>query len=128
MERTCSRCKQTKDISRFSKRSDRPSGVQSKCKDCERIYRKMYYKPHEKIRQQLKITQEDYEALVNKSQGACEVCGDTEGRLCIDHCHDTKKVRGMLCHNCNTALGLIKDNKETLRSLIQYLEQEEQLH
>jgi hypothetical protein len=87
----------------------------------------MYYKPHEKTRQQLKITTEEYEALVNKSQGACEVCGDTESRLCIDHCHSTKKVRGMLCHNCNTALGLIKDNEDTLVRLIQYLEQSKQL-
>lgn len=41
--------------------------------------------------------------------------------LNLDHCHDTKKFRGMLCHNCNRALGLFKDNVERLETAISYL-------
>ena len=42
----------------------------------------------------------------------------------IDHCHSTGSVRGILCSNCNTALGLLYDNPDTLRSAIKYLEDE----
>ena len=41
---------------------------------------------------------------------------------CIDHCHITNKVRGVLCNNCNTALGLVKDNRQTLLNMLQYLD------
>jgi len=55
----------------------------------------------------------------------CEVCGafgtDTKKGLCFDHCHITGKFRGWICQRCNTALGFVKDNTETLQSLINYL-------
>jgi len=50
----------------------------------------------------------------------CEVCGSI-GIMCYDHDHKTGKFRGWLCSNCNTALGHIKDNPETLTSLANYL-------
>lgn len=43
-------------------------------------------------------------------------------KLVVDHCHDTGKIRGLLCHNCNRALGLLKDSVHTLESAIDYLE------
>jgi hypothetical protein len=39
----------------------------------------------------------------------------------IDHCHSTNKIRGVLCNNCNTALGLVGDNIGTLQSMVEYL-------
>lgn len=42
--------------------------------------------------------------------------------LYIDHCHNTNKVRGILCHNCNLALGNFKDNIEFLSKAIKYLQ------
>ena len=42
---------------------------------------------------------------------------------CIDHCHLTGKIRKLLCSNCNTALGLIKENKKTLKNMIKYIVQ-----
>lgn len=61
--------------------------------------------------------------------GLCAICGG-EGftmkechslKLVVDHCHATGKVRGLLCHNCNRALGLLKDSSESLRCAINYL-------
>jgi len=40
----------------------------------------------------------------------------------IDHCHSTNKVRGVLCNNCNTALGLVGDNISTLTNAVKYLQ------
>lgn len=56
----------------------------------------------------------------------CEVCNSLGSSfkkgLHYDHDHATGKFRGWLCTNCNSALGLVKDNKETLKSLIHYIE------
>ena len=41
--------------------------------------------------------------------------------LHIDHCHDSGKVRGLLCHGCNTAIGLFKENIDTMLKAIKYL-------
>ena len=62
------------------------------------------------------LTEEEY----NKMPKYCEVCGSTE-RLCIDHDHNTGKVRGILCGRCNIALGLLKDNPIYIDNLKEYL-------
>mgnify|MGYP001605679604 CR=1 FL=1 len=56
----------------------------------------------------------------------CEVCGafggETKKHICYDHNHKTGEFRGWLCQRCNTALGMVKDNSDTLRALANYLE------
>lgn len=70
--------------------------------------------------------------LLDGQDGVCAIC-KTEGfkmleghysGLNLDHCHNTGKVRGLLCHNCNRGLGLFKDNADFLREAIKYLERE----
>lgn len=72
----------------------------------------------------LGMTPEQYNESLKKIQ-ACEICGksiEDNGRgLAIDHCHTTGNFRGMLCTNCNTALGLFHDDINTLKSAIKYL-------
>jgi hypothetical protein len=63
------------------------------------------------------MTWDEFHAL----SPVCETCGSTE-RLFIDHDHETGKVRGRLCHGCNSVLGFAKDNPSVMRNLIQYLE------
>jgi len=50
----------------------------------------------------------------------CEIC-NSSGTLCFDHNHKTDKFRGWICKRCNFALGLVKDNIETLQKMITYL-------
>ena len=52
----------------------------------------------------------------------CEVCHDTPSDgLRVDHDHQTGAVRGLLCRNCNVALGLLKDSRERVGALLDYL-------
>jgi hypothetical protein len=72
-----------------------------------------------------------YEEAFKAQNGLCGICKQ-EGfvmdpkkhrtKLVVDHCHRTNAVRGLLCHNCNRALGLFKDSKESLMNAISYIE------
>lgn len=73
------------------------------------------------------ISEEDYEQLLVKQNGACAICeesafSDMTKRLSIDHCHTTGKVRGLLCGRCNRGLGLFKDSSGTMLRAVAYLE------
>lgn len=53
----------------------------------------------------------------------CEVCEESSDRkLAFDHCHDNGHFRGWLCHKCNLALGLMRDNPALLKKLAGYIE------
>ena len=72
------------------------------------------------------ITQREYEKMLVAQNNKCAICKTTDpggpgGIFGVDHNHKTGKVRGLLCSNCNTALGLFKDNKEMLCSAIKYI-------
>ncbi len=67
--------------------------------------------------------------LFNKQNNVCAICEEVgfkmnehvKSPLNVDHCHETGTVRGLLCHNCNRALGLFKDNIDVLQKAINYL-------
>ena len=116
----CNKCKKIKSIDAFYKRKGRPCGVQSNCKVCQGKQRVSYWKPHEVMRRKFNISDDMYEQLMLNDN--CQICGCTMTKKCIDHDHKTKKIRGVLCNNCNTALGLFKDNIKVMRKAINYLE------
>ncbi len=61
-----------------------------------------------------------------KQNGLCAVCSApiNSVRACLDHCHDSKQVRGWLCRGCNLGLGNFTDNPARLRAAADYLERE----
>jgi Recombination endonuclease VII len=68
------------------------------------------------------ISLAEYDALLEKQGGACAICRKrSKGRLCVDHCHVTGMVRGLLCNECNTALGYLKDDQASLVAALAYL-------
>lgn len=75
------------------------------------------------------ITIEEYLDIAERQNYKCAICGrdnfpmksSSSGLLVVDHDHNTGVVRGLLCHNCNSALGLLQDNPETLEVAIAYL-------
>ncbi len=73
------------------------------------------------------LTEADYQNLVERQWGRCALCeaelSEIKSHLIhIDHCHKTKRVRGVLCLHCNSLLGLAKEQTSTLRRAIAYLE------
>lgn len=70
------------------------------------------------------ITIETYEQLLKEQDGVCAICKNVpNGRLCVDHDHEIGWIRGLLCHNCNIVLGLMKDDPKLLRRAAEYLEE-----
>ena len=69
------------------------------------------------------ITPEEYDALLERQGGLCAICRERPPeKLCVDHCHITDLVRGLLCRLCNFGLGHFKDDLGRLRAAIAYLE------
>jgi hypothetical protein len=97
-----------------------------KLRDNWRKYRRP--RPATDRRQLLKkygLTDATYAALLTSQHNQCAICASEQprgrGRFHVDHCHATKKVRGLLCNNCNTALGLARDNPAILFAAANYL-------
>ena len=64
----------------------------------------------------------DYRALQARQGNACAICRKPARVLCIDHCHITGRVRGLLCPKCNSALGFCDDDPRLLRAALAYLQ------
>jgi len=68
------------------------------------------------------ISLQDLEAMSARQHGACAICKRKRARsLAIDHCHATRKVRGLLCDNCNPGLGFFQDSPRLLQMAIEYM-------
>lgn len=97
------------------------------CKECREEVRKERYDPRHirdrNLRQNYNgFTLKDYEALFEKQNRACAICcKPQEKHLHVDHDHRTGKVRGLLCQECNHALGFVHDNPVLVTQLLHYL-------
>jgi hypothetical protein len=66
---------------------------------------------------------DDLVRMMVKQHCVCAICqGTFEDTPCVDHCHASDKVRGLLCHACNKMLGFARDNAEVLRTAAAYLD------
>lgn len=97
-------------------KKDGPNGTKSPyCVPCYRAHRLM---------KSYGITPEDFDKMLAEQDGVCAVCsGDGDGREWhVDHCHDSSRVRGILCGKCNMGIGLLGESAERLRLAADYLE------
>lgn len=76
------------------------------------------------------LTLEDYRQMLESQSGLCAICNRPETQkhqggavkhLAVDHCHQTGRVRGLLCADCNRLLGIVEDDPIRLQSAISYL-------
>lgn len=68
------------------------------------------------------LTLEKFQSLIESQNGLCAICEVRPDILCVDHCHKTGKVRGLLCHGCNRGIGLIGDCPHILKKAAIYVE------
>jgi len=125
----CGACKLEKDVSCFHDNAlNTKFNVNSICKDCLKTRQRF-----SKLKSKFDLTKKDIELHWSKIDGCCEICKEKltfsnnfekkASSATFDHCHTTGKFRGILCSNCNRALGLFKDNKNILENATKYLVQ-----
>ena len=110
----CLSCNETKPLSAFHKQTTGSSGANPYCKECRR---KFYGRKYG-------FDLKDYNKMLAAQDGRCAICKKPptpRHPLCIDHCHATNQIRGLICRPCNSALGHAFENPEILRRMIQYL-------
>jgi nitrate/TMAO reductase-like tetraheme cytochrome c subunit len=142
----CKTCRIEKSLFSFYKNKTYKDGYTSKCKQCHNRQTTENYLKNPQINENNKkryfadidrernrdykrkynISIKDYENMLEKQDGKCSICSikaedASKNRLFVDHCHSTGKVRGLLCHHCNTMIGLAKDDVETLLNAVTYL-------
>lgn len=87
---------------------------------------KVSKRPHRKlkiIKRRYGLTPEQYHRMLDDNGGMCAVCRIKLATV-VDHNHKTMRVRGLLCHSCNTGLGMFGDSVETLLNAIAYLKED----
>lgn len=117
----CARCKSGERVSHMAY-----------CRQCtneySRNYRRERYRNEPDYREKMKATATagryklslaEFKALGD----SCEICGSKE-KLHVDHCHNSGKVRGLLCQNCNWGLGNFQDSPSRLKQAMKYLTRE----
>lgn len=139
----CCNCKLDKHTSEFEKYTDENGKIKSwkTCNECYQnetapAWKRNSYKRGELEKdvnssrksfnyKQYGITVEQYNELYQKQKGCCAICGihqsELKKSLCIDHDHSTGKIRGLLCSNHNTGIGLLNDNYEMILKAAIYL-------
>lgn len=86
-------------------------------KPCPSCITKHYY-----LKRTYGITLRQYHAMLSAQQGKCAVCLEDRGTdLVVDHCHELGHVRGLVCYNCNTLMGLAKESEAVLQNAVKYL-------
>lgn len=142
MTKLCTGCQQTKPLAEFFSRGGKLAHLyKSQCKLCMQAKRQGWAEQNREhlndwrrnnwvtANRRLRrrgATQQMYDEMYEAQKGCCALCNEPEEKfawLCIDHDHETGKIRGLLCPNCNRGLGLMKDSANLLRKAALYVEQ-----
>lgn len=137
----CKDCETELDITNSVYQGIRRS---ARCHDCFRKYNNEWYKNRHEANPELYkeyknylinynytkkygLTTEQYNKLVELQLGGCAICKQpckVKDKLSVDHNHETNKIRGLLCQNCNVALGLLKEDENIIWNLLDYLKED----
>lgn len=145
--KTCSRCKRRKSLAEFYAEARNRDGSASACKGCYRVKEKDYRDKNRKAisargkkyysenRVKIRADQRDYRyglapgdfnGLFAEQRGLCAICKEVPGGKngpCVDHDHESGKIRAILCSNCNTSIGLLKESSVLAQQVASYLKQ-----
>lgn len=132
VEKGCTKCNRLLPVSAFGKKACDSELYRSRCKECEQLCRRVGYGKRG-IEKTYGITLQQYEQMVQVQNQVCAICKQPESGIrrnkklpfCVDHCHGTGKIRGLLCIRCNLAIGNFDDDVDRLRAAIDYLTRDE---
>lgn len=122
----CPRCGETKPRDAFTRNPSNKDGLGSYCRPCHSIvsmeHADRLYGGHRNFLAKLRygIDLEEIERLKAEQGGKCAICGKRPAKH-VDQCHDSKKVRQILCFSCNRGLGKFKDSPLRMKRAIEYL-------
>ncbi len=111
IERACTACGIVKSGNQFFRNRHTRDGIDARCKSCKKV---------RNIQVKYGLGSDAHEAILLAQDGRCGCCKKTRP-LCVDHDHETNKVRGLLCQPCNLAIGLLGDSVTGVRSALMYL-------
>src|SRR5258706_3727413 len=119
----CWVCEQFLELNKFSVCNRNKDGHQASCKECDK---KNNHKNH--IKRIYGISISEYNDMFIMQASGCAICGrENVGgkRLSVDHCHETGRIRGLLCGKCNPGIGLFQDAPDLLLRSAQCIANEE---
>ena len=132
----CTRCKEIKNVVEFHNSKQTTDGFNRRCKKCVNELRTRSRKrnpnyklkdKNSKLLREYGITLKEYNKMFINQNGVCAICNNPETldnkSLAVDHCHNTGKVRGLLCTLCNTAIGKLNDNEILLQRATNYIKE-----
>lgn len=123
--KSCPECAEVKSTEAFPRNRAQRNGLGTYCKPCHnRIVRENKEKHggarNYHLRRRYGITAEHFEQMFAEQDGLCAICREAPGDQ-VDHDHATNRVRGLLCFNCNGALGQFRDRTDLMLRAIAYL-------
>jgi hypothetical protein len=122
----CPRCRERKRLDQFPRNRSTKDGRQTYCKPCYNLTIKEHkdrkYGGHRNflLKLRYRIDEAHFERLLEAQGGTCAICRARKPRH-VDHCHASKRVRGLLCVNCNNGLGKFEDDVAVMERAIGYL-------
>lgn len=124
--RQCVPCKREDSKQRAKLKRENPDHLknQAEYRKKNAVMEKVYQRRSD-YKKKFGITVDQYEHMLIMQNGVCAICHHvcvTGRNLAVDHCHETGKIRGLLCANCNRGIGMFKDMPNRLKMAAKYLE------
>ena len=131
----CHGCQRDLAPKDFAKNKWMKDGLQTRCKECRKQYKYKVNSEYQKewasankekvkgyrLKAQYGLSLEEYDLMYKEVGGRCEICKEPHDILCVDHCHTTNEIRGLLCSQCNLGVGNLRDSVALLESAKEYL-------
>lgn len=112
----CRTCGEIKPHGEWHRNATASDGLSTRCKACRAIQgREGHLKRH------YGMTEAERDEMIASQMGLCVICLKAPA-VHVDHCHETGRVRGVLCFNCNSAIGKLGDDPDAVRRAAAYLE------
>ncbi|MFG2599741.1 endonuclease VII domain-containing protein [Streptomyces sp. NPDC048462] len=112
----CPQCGEVKPHGEWERNRSSSDGWSSYCRVCRAERNRISY-----FRRKYGLAPAELDALIAAQQGTCCICLAASAEH-VDHCHETGRVRGVLCFSCNAALGQLKDRPDAIRRAAAYVE------